>query len=225
MNHHGRSCVCARSAVFVLAAMLLASGTGCPPPSMDLRQSADRIAEVQRLQDENIRLKTQLANRDDQISDMAKSIAALRGLEGDKRLENLVHVDRIDIERLSGGYDENLDGVDEGVVVYLMLYDQFGGAIRAAGSAKITLLDLSDPANVRVIGDAALGHEELGKLWYGAFLTSHYTIKVPWSGGAVRPPVRNVTIVASFTDLLTGRTFEAQRAVAVTGYGVAAAAE
>ncbi len=225
MNIHGRSSVSARSAVFILAAMLLASGTGCPPPSEEMRQSADRISEVQRLQDENILLKSQLAKRDDQISDMAKSIEALRGLEGDKRLENIVHVNRIDIERLSGGYDENLDGIDDGVVVYLMLYDQFGGALRAAGSARITLLDLSDPASARVIGEAALGHEELGQLWYGAFLTSHYTIKVPWSGGTSRPPVRNVTIVASFTDLLTGRTFEAQRAVAVKGYGVAAAAE
>lgn len=205
-----------------MVASLVCGNLGCGGTSAGTVQNADRITEVQRLKDENERLKTELAQKNDQLAVQAATLAELRGMTGDRSLDKIVHVDRLAIDPLSGGYDDDRDGVDEGVVVYLSLFDQFGGTMRAAGSASVTLLNLADPKDSKVVGEVNLTAEALGKMWYGAFLTSHYTIKIPWSGGAARPPSKDITVVVTFTDLLTGRVFSDQRAVGVTGFGAVA---
>jgi len=181
---------------------------------------ADRIGKIQRLEDENARLKLQLAQKDDQLRELGRTVQSMRGLKDDRALEKMPHADRIEIERLSGGYDDDRDGIDEGVAVYIYVYDQHGGTLRAAGSATVTLVDLSNPADAKVVGELKYTADELAKHWYGAFMTSHYTLKVPWSGNAKRPPAKNITVMVAFTDLLTGRALEAQRLVTVTGQGV-----
>ncbi len=198
---------------------VLVNGTGCDPSGPAVRQDAARLTEIQRLQDENERLKVELAQKGDQLADLAGTIASLRGLEGERSIDKIVHVDRIDIDRLSGGYDSNRDGIDDGVAVYLVPFDQFGGVLRASGSATVTLLDLTDPAKPATVGELSLGVEEMEKSWYGAFLTSQYTLKIPWAAESGKPPAGQITVVVSFNDLLTGRTFTAQRVVSVTGAG------
>ncbi|MBX3395817.1 MAG: hypothetical protein KF841_10660 [Phycisphaerae bacterium] len=205
---------------------------------------ADRINEIQRLNDENQRLKTELAQKNDQLAEQAATIATLRGLEGDRSLDRVVHVAGIRIDRLSGGYDDNRDGIDDGVVVYVLPVDQFGGPMRASGSAGVTILNLTQANKPSVILDRNFSVDELGQMWYGTFLSSHYTIKLPWeSGGSdaavdrvtpagqrgassgvspARPPAREITVVVTFTDLLTGSVHTAQQVVKVTGYAESA---
>ncbi|MBK8270315.1 MAG: hypothetical protein IPK83_19265 [Planctomycetes bacterium] len=204
---------------------MILGATGCPPPSAETVQNAERINEVQRLKDENEQLKAELAQKNDQMAMQSATLAELRGMTGDRSLDKIVHVDRLAIDPLSGGYDDDRDGVDEGVVVYLSLFDQFGGTMRAAGSASVTLLNLADPKGSKVVGEVNLTADALAKMWYGAFLTSHYTIKIPWAGGAARPPAKDITVVVTFTDLLTGRVFTDQRVVGVTGFGAATTLE
>lgn len=214
-----------RSAAFLLAAVsagLLVAGTmGCDQPSAGVRQDARKLTELEKLQDENQRLKTELAQKSDQMAEQAKTIESLRGLEGARSLDRIVHVERVDIDRLSGGYDANRDGIDDGVAVYLTLFDQYGGAMRASGTAKVTVLDLTDPAKPKTIAESSWDEESLGKNWYGGFLTAQYTLKVAWPEGMTKPPAGQLTVILSFTDLLTGKALSAQRVVSVTGFGVA----
>lgn len=232
-----------RPAFLLSGLCLTAAISACGGPSAGLKADADRIGEIQRLRDENQRLKTELAQKNDRLAEQAGAIATLRGLEGDRSLDRVVHVAGIQIDRLSGGYDDNRDGIDDGVVVYLLLQDQFGGGIRATGSAGVTLLNLTQADKPSVIADKKFTVDELEKLWYGTFLASHYTIKLPWesagSGATVgsttqssqgeasaeanshRPPAREITVVVTFTDLLTGRAHTAQQVVTVTGYASA----
>jgi hypothetical protein len=194
-------------------AMLLMLIGGCvdSPPG--------RITETQELRDKLEAQQRLVVARDEQIQQQAKIVQELQGLSGERTLDRLVHVQGIELATLSGGYDDNRDGIDEGVVAYLSLRDQEGDLIKATGSVHVRLLDLANPPEGQLIGETRLGPAELRPLWYGRGMTYHYTIKVLWLGGAGRAPHKTVTVLVSFTELLSGRTFDLQKAVEVTGAG------
>lgn len=178
--------------------------------------------ELQRLRDQIINLNQQLSARQEQVREQALRIQELQGLSGERTLDRLVHVRRIEMDRLSGGYDVDRDGVHEGVVVYLRLLDaeQGGDAVKAAGSVRVRLLDLARPPESQTIGEIHLSPEQLRPLWYGRFLTSHYAVRVPWAGRDARPTQKTITVLVYYTDLLTGQTFNIQGSVEVQGLGV-----
>ena len=197
-------------AVVVCPIFLVAAG--CNPPAAD-----SRIAQVQQLQDRNQEQARLLAAKDEQLAADAKRIQELQGLNGERSIDNLVHVASIEIDRLSGGYDDDRNGVDEGVLIYLRLLDKDGDAIKASGNVHVRLLDLAKPEGSQLVGELSLDPAALRPLWYGRLLTYHYTIKVPWAGGAKRAEHKSITVVVEFTDLLSGKTFTAQKVVEVSG--------
>lgn len=191
---------CAAVAFFSLALFGACNGGG----------GADsRVTQIQLLEDRVLEQTRQLQRKDEELSEQARIITELRGLNGDERLARLVRVDRIELERLSGGYDENRDGVDEGVVAYLRLRDVDGDSIKAAGSVVLEAYDLAAPQGEQLVARAELDVDATRAAWFGRFLTSHFAVKAPWLAG--RPPAnRQITLVVRFTELLTGRTFETQ---------------
>ena len=201
-----------RPASLIFAGGLLLAGPACTDDQA-IRDAAERLTEIQRLQDRVASLTHRLAQQGDQLQDQARIIQSLRGLPEGRRVEDLIHVDRVEIERLSGGYDDDGDGVDEGIRVHLRLFDQFGGTLRARGLVRVKLLDLAAEPERQLVGHIALDPDGLDALWLGRFLTSHYTITVPWHEGIAAPDHRRITGLGAFTDLLAGRTFRAQRPV------------
>jgi len=200
--------------VLTLIGMVWVAGCGPETPP-------GAVTEIQRLRDQVISLNQRLVSREEQIRDQARRIQELQNLSGERTLDRLVHVQRVEIDRLSGGYDDDRDGVDDGVVVYLRLLDaeQGGDPIKAAGSVGVRLLDLARPPESQLVGEAHLSPEQLRSMWYGRFLTSHYSIKVPWPDEQTRPSQKIVTVLVHYTDLLTGKSFQVQGAVEVRGVG------
>lgn len=198
-----------RVAATVCALVALA---GCDPTAggTGVSQSNDseqKLAEANRIR----------AAQSDQLAEQARVIQQLRGLDASKRLELVVHVDRIEIERLSGGYDDNKDGRDDGVVVYLKLIDADGDVIKAAGAASVKLFDLSKGDGGLPVAQGQWTAEQMRPLWYGKMMTSHYSLRVPLPGGISISPGTPLTARVEFTDLLTGRTFQAQKPCEVAG--------
>src|SRR5262245_29828225 len=117
-----------------LAAILLLCGAfvlpGCEGTSAD-----PRITQIQQLEDKLAEQSRLRAQREAQLEEQSKMIRQLQDTDGGKRLQQLVSVERIEIERLSGGYDDDHDGIDEGAVAYLRLVDRDGDTIKASGSA------------------------------------------------------------------------------------------
>lgn len=186
--------------------------SGCDPTvgGNGVSQSNDseqKLAEANRIR----------AAQSDQLAEQARVIQQLRGMDASKRMEQLVHVDRVEIERLSGGYDDDKDGRDDGVVVYLRLLDADGDVIKATGSASVKLFDLSKGDGGQPVAQARWTAEQMRPLWYGKMMTSHYSLRVPLPNGISITPGTPLTATVEFTDLLTGGTFQAQKPCEVAG--------
>ncbi|MBI5763306.1 MAG: hypothetical protein HZA51_07270 [Planctomycetes bacterium] len=197
-----------------IAAMVCAliALTGCDPTAggNGVSQSNDfeqKLAEANRIR----------AAQSDQLAEQARVIQQLRGMDASKRLEQLVHVDRIEIERLSGGYDDDKDGRDDGVIVYLRLLDAEGDVIKATGSASVKLFDLSKGDGGQPVAQGRWTAEQMRTLWFGKMMTDHYSLRVPLPSGISITPGAPLTATVEFTDLMTGRTFQAQKPCEVAG--------
>lgn len=176
-----------------------------------------RITRIAELEDQIRQQNAELVARDAQLAEQAQTIQQLRGLSGDRGLDKLVTVDRIELASMSGGYDDDNDGRDDGVVAYLRLKDADGDTIKAAGSAILEAYDLAAPEGSKLVARIELDAEALSKLWFGRFGTSHYTIKTPWQPQGTRPQHAQITLVVYFTEMLSGRTFKTQVAAEVKG--------
>lgn len=171
------------------------------------------IAQIQELEDKVAAQGRSLAEKDATLAQQAAEIQRLRGMDDRARYDRLVRVDRIDLDRLSGMYDDNRDGVPDGIVLYVRLYDADNDVLKAAGSVRVSLYDLSLPDGQQSLARFDYSAEELKPLWFGRFMTSHYTLRLPFGPNCRKPSGQSVTAVVVFTDLLTGRSFEVQKAL------------
>ncbi|QDV91368.1 hypothetical protein RAS2_24640 [Phycisphaerae bacterium RAS2] len=186
---------------------LMLAGLGC-----NTRPDA-HIAQIQELEDKVAAQGRSLAEKDATLAQQAAEIQRLRGMDDRARYDRLVRVDRIDLDRLSGMYDDNRDGVPDGIVLYVRLYDADNDVLKAAGSVRVSLYDLSLPDGQQSLARLDYSAEELKPLWFGRFMTSHYTLRLPFGPNCRKPSGQSVTAVVVFTDLLTGRSFEVQKAL------------
>jgi hypothetical protein len=196
-----------RRAALVCAGLLLAGG--CFDPDQALQSEHERRNFEERIG----RLEKDLVARDDVIRRQARQIQVLQGFDNEERLAQVPHAVRIEIDPLTGGYDEDRRPGDDGVVVYLRPYDADHDVVKAGGSVRVQVLDLAAPTGAQLLSETVVDAANLRKTWYGKFLTSHYTIRCPWRAG---PPLRPaVTVRVEFLDLLSGHTFEQVRQVNV----------
>jgi len=176
-----------------------------------------RVAELEdknqalerKVQEQNTKLESMQATIDQQ----KQQIDSLLRL-GPGRLEMLYHVNSVELDGLSGGYDADDKPGDDGIKVYLRPKDQDGDIVKAAGGLEIQLLDLANPPTQQVVAEFRWLPADARKLWYSKFLTNHYTLECPWPNG-VPPKHANITIRAIFHDILQGKRFETQKLVEV----------
>ena len=176
---------------------------GCEDPGGIQAQGPERGVPQRRigqLEREQITLREENKTLRNQIKQLQRL--------GAKRLELLNAPVKVQIERLSGGYND--DGVpgDDGVVVYIRPIDGEGDVIKATGDIQIQLWDLAGATDELLVGEYILDAEHALGRWYGKLMTHHYTVKCPWRS---EPPAHNeITIRVLFTDYLTGRVLSDQ---------------
>lgn len=178
-------------------------------------QPDPHIKQIQELEDKVAAQGRLLAQKEEQIKSQAETIRQLRTGVKDGS-EQLVRVGKIELERLSGGYDDNSDGVPDGIVLYLRTLDTEGETMKAAGSARVRLYDLSLPEGQQLLLNVSYTPQQLKELWFGRFMTAHYTFKCPFDEKFKRPTSGNVTAVVNFTELLTGRGFDTQQVLSIS---------
>jgi hypothetical protein len=179
---------------------------------MQGNQVATLRQENERLKREVGRLERESVTTAQSVADLKTQVSRLQYL-GAKRLDMLYHADRLEIEQLSGGYDDDKLPGDDGVIVYLRPLDRMGDPVKVAGDIRIELFDLSLPEGQQKLGEHVIAVGKAQEMWYGRFMTYHYTVRCPWQG---RPPANpEILVRASFLDYLTGRELNATREVRV----------
>ena len=184
----------------VLCIILCACETPpCPDRLLQCRKNGQKLGE------DNLQLKQSLADAQRQITARDGQITNLEGFNAE-RFKDLVKVEKIELEGLTGPYDRDRDGQADGIVVYLQPIDADGDVIKAAGRIVVTLFDLSGE-NPRTVGKTEIPADQSGKHWYGRFWTHHFTIHCPFR----EKIAADVTVEARFVDVLTGKEFTAQK--------------
>ncbi len=154
-----RSCPFRRIGLLVLPTWCLLSSAACPGPVVD----TSYVTEIEQLKEKNLAQSRLVQQRDEQIRNLSEQIRRLTELPESRRVDLLPRVQRIELASLSGGYDDNDDGIDEGVVLYLRPIDQDEDTIKAAGTLRVVLSDPSSDVVRMVVGEAELGFEVLRK--------------------------------------------------------------
>jgi len=190
--------------------------SGCGDTPAEVRESSQRLTRIQQLEDKVRAQGEMISMKDAELQRQSGELRRLRALPRDLSIDELVHAERIEIDRLSGGYDDNRDGRPDGLRVYFRPIDQFGGGLRATGRAHVKLLDLMAPQERQIVGEARYDAKQLAQTWFSALLTApHYTLTVPWANPTAPPTGKTITVLVTFNDVLAGRSFDAQRAVEV----------
>lgn len=189
---------------------LLVLPAGCDESGVTIAELRQRNNSLERqlgqLQRDHVALQEELKQRKAQITRLQRL--------GTRRLDLLNPAARIEIDRLSGGYDEDGLPGDEGVVVYLRPIDAEGDVVKATGEIEIQLWDLAASTEEVLIGQYVLDAVHARKLWHGKFMTYHYTIRCPWRE---RPPRHDeVTVRVQFTDYVSGEVLTDQRVCKIT---------
>lgn len=207
-------------ATFALVAVY---ATGCNTVPAEKFQACQR--ELQAGQEEIQRIEKQLSEEQETSRSLRSQLAKARGID-QSFMDALVTPVKIELERMSGGYDNDGQFGDDGIVVYVQPIDRDGHVIKVAGSLKVTLLDLTNPPDRREIAVYQFDEPTLRSKWYGRLMTHHFTIHCPWPAGK-RPMHNKITAHVVFTDKLTSRSLTAQGIYKVTfsPEGVAASAK
>lgn len=164
--------------------------------------------ESQAAKEQVSRLESQLSDEQKTTRNLQEQVANVRGMDKDI-IGQLILPVRIELARQSGGYDTDGKPGDDGIVLYVQPVDKDGSVIKAAGSFKVTLLDLSKPTEPVVVSSYEFDVPTTRGLWYGRFMTNHFTIRCPWPPSG--PPASDeITARVEFTDLITGRVMTAQ---------------
>ena len=202
MFHPATTALCLIAALSV-GGCQFASPSSPTTSASDGENSAAQIADLQR----------QVASQQDEIQRLSEQLEGLRGF-GQDRLDNLVQVETIAFGRFTRGYDDNDDGRDDGVTVYLILRDRQRDVVKAAGQVRIELWDLAQPAGKRELARREFDLKTLPKHWLGGLGANHFKFQIPWP--EKDPPAHpHLTLKLTFTSALTGRPFEIQKLLSV----------
>jgi hypothetical protein len=195
-----------RTYVFVLVLLWLV--VGCNDKTQLIDDSRAKLIQEKR------QLQQEKAALEQEITQLQEQIATLQKFPPD-RMTQLVKVEKIEFGKFTRAYDGDLeqdqDGYDDGVLVYLILKDKDGDVVKAAGTVEIEIWDLA--AAKHIIGEL-IPMSDLQNYWLSGPLTNHYKFQLPWP--KANPPThRFLTLKLRFQEALTGKTFEEYQKIEV----------
>jgi len=195
---------------FLCAAMLIG-------PMLLAACGPDYGAVANRLREKNLKQSQEISSLKEELKSRDATIAAMRADAGPalqtlpaERLEQLFTATRMEIRSTTNTWD-NGDG--KGVAafrVFIRMHDGNGQLMPASGTMAIEAFELPHaPAQPRRIGAWTFTPEEMKKCWYSGFGLDHFALTCPWEQGNA-PTQEGVVFKATFKDLLTGNTLQAQ---------------
>lgn len=168
--------------------------------------------QVENLTQDKREMMRQIEQLESDNKDLRKQINTLHDFTDDVSFKDLYEVKSIRITKYTNLYDKDKDGKKETLIVYLQPVDQDGDIIKAAGDVHVRLLDLDKDKDPVLLGRWNITPDQLKKLWLNAFTKTHYRLTFDVSD-KVPDTEKPLTIMVTFTDYLTGKTFEEQKLI------------
>jgi hypothetical protein len=113
--------------------------------------------------------------------------------------------------RQTGGYDEDGYPGDDGILVVLEPRDPDGHPIKAPGSLKIDVAQVSLEGIKTPLSTWQIPPDQLRKTWQSGLLSTGYFVRLPWK---VQPSTTKLRITVRFI-LPDGRAFEADKDITI----------
>jgi hypothetical protein len=194
-----------RSAFFLLAFPLFTAGChNCDLVEAELRSRENELqeakAEVERLEALNKALLQEVGAVHQGACKVTPELAS-----------QTYTVRRLTLGRGTGGFDDDRLPGDEALRVVLEPRDVDGHSIKAPGSARIEVLQITPEGLKSQLCSWDLSADELRCRWQTGLFCSGYVLVLPWKIWPATPCLR---VVARF-KLLDGRLFEADRDITI----------
>lgn len=182
---------------------------GCGSPS---RANIELRKENQQLHSELTQLQ-RIHQADQQVIQALRDRAGYLPTLPASRLAKLFTTHAIRFGRLTGG--AKLDPKkpdDEGLAMYVVITDDVGDKIKAAGSFDIEAFDLAEPQSP-LVGHWHFDVDQARKYWTDVLLEYNYALICPWQNKVPVHP--DLTVKVTFFDELTQTSFTTQGVVHV----------
>lgn len=174
---------------------------------------------------ENDRLRKEVLDLKSQIQTLeSRAAAAERQLEIEKQARpgpalpegiNRPVVTRVSIARPSRGVDEDKNGHDEVVRLYLETYDARGRFLTTHATVKVTAAAVAAGQPAVTVATKEFDATTFDQSYRSGLAGTHYTLLVPLTA-PVPKGVEQLTVSIELTDLLTGAVHKAEKIVNVT---------
>ena len=114
----------------------------------------------------------------------------------------------------SGGVDDDDDGIDERIRVYLRPLDQKGRVMPVAGRAEMQAVHIPDDGQPRGIARRTYDPKAFDEAWRSGFTGRHYTLELALPD-ELPEAIEQLTVKVTFTQADTGVERTAQKAFRV----------
>lgn len=197
----------ARALLLLLAGLSAAAGCTPQDDARELELRNQRDAAVRRAR----KLTEQVESLSADLRQKNRQIETLRKLDG-VDVEKLYTTRRIELGRFTGGIDTDGKPGHDAVRVFLTPIDRDESPLKRAGNVTVQLYDLAADKDATLLADFNYPPDRAGKHFASGLMSYHYSFDCPLPDD--RPLDHDtLTVRVTFTELLTGKTFDAQKVV------------
>ena len=162
------------------------------------------------------REKTEQAMRADKLQQenetLRQQVDTLSGLDGDVRLAQLDTLAKIELSKYTGIYVKDKTSDQGALLVYVEPTDAQQDFVKAVGTLTIELWDLEAAPAQAKLAEWTLTPVQLQQHWGGNVFSSYYRLSFPIEN-ILTGHEKDLTIKATFTDLLSGKVFRDQKTI------------
>lgn len=195
-----------------LAVVAVVLAGGCDSLQSDRQKKIETLeADLLARQDKIDRLESQVQWYGARNDALQSRIANLMKL-GDKRLEYIPAVEKIELLSQTGGMDTDGKPGHDIVKVFLKPLDGDGSVLKTAGTVTIRLFDLSREKGQERISEIVIEPEKLNEHWASGLLSRQYSFDCPLPADLTNP---ELTLRVELVDYLTGGAHTASRTITV----------
>jgi hypothetical protein len=175
------------------------------------------VNDNDRLREENLKLKQQVGELNEQVELRQSEVQALRQQSAGERSikdANPPVLVKIAFNRYSGAVDTNSDGRDDLIRIYLTTLDHRDRLLPVAGRLKLQVVTIHDDKAPELLAERTWEPDEFDNAYRSSFTGYHYTLELGLPE-SMEPTINSVVVKATFTEAVTGHVLTEEQVVPV----------